>query len=35
MTTLIDSAEFSANEIYEIAQTDPVEGAGTGANLAE
>jgi hypothetical protein len=33
MTTLIDSAEFSANEIYEIAQTDPVEGAGTGANF--
>jgi len=34
MTTLIDSAEFRANEIYEIGQTDPVEGAGTGASFS-
>lgn len=33
MTTLIDRAEFTANEIYEIGQTDPVEGAGTGASF--
>ncbi|HXZ87093.1 MAG TPA: hypothetical protein VEF07_00890 [Candidatus Binataceae bacterium] len=33
MTTLIDVAEFTANEIYEIGQTDPVEGAGTGASF--
>ncbi len=33
MATLIDSAEFSANEIYEIQQTDAVEGAGSGARF--
>jgi hypothetical protein len=33
MSTLLDNAEFSANEIYEIAQTDAVEGAGTGASF--
>lgn len=33
MASLIDSAEYSANEIYEIQQTDPVEGAGTGASF--
>jgi hypothetical protein len=34
MTTLIDSPEYIANEIYEIQQTDPVEGAGAGANFS-
>lgn len=34
MATLIDSAEFTANEIYEIQQTDPVEGAGAGASFS-
>lgn len=33
MTTLIDSPEFSANEIYQIQQTDAVEGAATGASF--
>jgi len=33
MTTLIDSAEFSANEIYEIQQADAVEGAAVGASF--
>ncbi|MGH7986959.1 MAG: gp53-like domain-containing protein [Candidatus Binataceae bacterium] len=33
MATLIDASEFSANEIYEIQQTDPVEGAGIGASF--
>src|SRR5271163_354311 len=33
MTTLIDNPEFSANEIYEIQQTDAVEGAATGASF--
>ncbi len=33
MTTLIDSPEFSANEIYAIQQTDRVEGAGLGATF--
>jgi hypothetical protein len=33
MATLIDSPEFSANEIYEIQQTDAVEGAATGASF--
>jgi hypothetical protein len=32
MTTLIDNAEFVANEVYEIQQTDPVEGAAVGAS---
>jgi hypothetical protein len=34
MATLIDIPEFTANEIYEIQQTDPVEGAGSGASFA-
>ena len=34
MATLIDSPEYIANEIYEIQQTDPVEGAGAGANFS-
>src|ERR1700676_2065921 len=33
MITLIDSPEFSANEIYELQQTDSVEGAGSGASF--
>jgi len=33
MTTLMDSPEFSANEIYEIQQTDAVEGAALGASF--
>jgi hypothetical protein len=33
MATLIDNAEYTANEIYEIQQTDPVEGAGAGASF--
>ena len=33
MATLIDSPEYIANEIYEIQQTDPVEGAGAGASF--
>lgn len=33
MTTLIDSPEFSANEIYQIQQTDAVEGAAAGATF--
>jgi hypothetical protein len=33
MATLIDNAQFTANEIYEIQQTDPVEGAATDANF--
>ena len=34
MATLIDSPEYTANEIYEIQQTDPVEGAGSGASFS-
>ena len=34
MATLIDSPEFTANEIYQIQQTDPVEGAGAGASFS-
>ncbi len=34
MATLIDSPEFTANEIYAIQQTDPVEGAGAGASFS-
>jgi len=30
---LIDNPEFTANEIYEIQQTDPVEGAAAGASF--
>src|SRR5579863_6461690 len=33
MATLIDGPEYTANEIYEIQQTDPVEGAGVGASF--
>jgi Putative tail fiber protein gp53-like, C-terminal len=33
MATLIETPEYSANEIYEIQQTDPVEGAATGAGF--
>jgi hypothetical protein len=33
MTTLIDSPAFSANEIYELQQTDAVEGAASGASF--
>src|SRR5689334_4180034 len=33
MATLIDSPEYTANEIYEIQQTDAVEGAGVGASF--
>jgi hypothetical protein len=33
MTTLTDSPEYTANEIYEIQQTDPLEGAATGASF--
>lgn len=33
MTTLIDSSGFSANEVYEIQQTDQVEGAAVGASF--
>src|SRR5579863_4043959 len=34
MTTLMDSPEFTANEIYEIQQTDAVEGAASGASFS-
>jgi hypothetical protein len=33
MPTLIDNPEFSANEIYELQQTDAVEGAASGASF--
>lgn len=33
MSTLLDSPEYTANEIYEIQQIDPVEGAATGATF--
>lgn len=33
MATLIDSAEFTANEVYQIQQTDPVEGSAVGASF--
>ena len=33
MATLIDTPEYTANEIYEIQQTDAVEGAGAGASF--
>ncbi len=33
MSTLIDSPEFTANEIYEIKATDSVEGAASGASF--
>lgn len=34
MATLIDSAEFTADEVYQIAATDMVEGAATGASFS-
>jgi hypothetical protein len=33
MATLIDSPEFTANEVYEIQATDSVEGAASGASF--
>ncbi len=33
MATLTDNPEFTANEVYEIQATDPVEGAATGASF--
>ncbi|HVN63423.1 MAG TPA: hypothetical protein VMT58_02205 [Candidatus Binataceae bacterium] len=33
MATLVDVAEFAANEIYEIDASDPLEGAATGASF--
>src|ERR1700733_11343012 len=33
MSTLIDSASFTANEIYEMQQTDGCEGAADGASF--
>lgn len=33
MATLIDNPEFTTNEIYQIEQTDEVEGAGDGARF--
>ena len=34
MATLIDAAEFTSNEVYEIQATDPVEGAASGASFS-
>jgi hypothetical protein len=34
MATLIDSPEFTSNEVYEIQATDPVEGAASGASFS-
>jgi hypothetical protein len=34
MAILIDSAEFTADEVYRIAATDKVEGAATGASFS-
>ena len=33
MATLIDNPSFTANEVYELQQTDAVEGAGSGASF--
>ena len=33
MALLIDSPSFTANEVYEIQATDPVEGAASGASF--
>ena len=33
MTTLIDDPEFTLNEVYEIQQADPVEGAALNASF--
>src|SRR6202030_2693462 len=34
MSTLIDAAEFTSNEVYQIQATDPVEGAASGASFS-
>jgi hypothetical protein len=34
MALLIDAPSFTANEVYEIQATDPVEGAATGASFS-
>jgi hypothetical protein len=34
MATLIDAAEFTSNEVYQIQATDPVEGAALGASFS-
>jgi len=34
MVLLIDTPSFTANEVYEIQATDPVEGAATGASFS-
>jgi hypothetical protein len=34
MATLLDAPEFTANEIYAIQQTDPVEGAAASASFS-
>jgi hypothetical protein len=34
MATLIDTAEFISNEVYQIQATDPVEGAAIGASFS-
>jgi Putative tail fiber protein gp53-like, C-terminal len=34
MATLIDNSAFTADEVYQIAATDPVEGAATGASFS-
>jgi hypothetical protein len=33
MATLIDVAEFTVNEVYQISQLDPLEGAASGASF--
>jgi hypothetical protein len=33
MVLLIDNPTFTANEVYEIQATDPVEGSATGASF--
>src|SRR5258708_12296120 len=34
MGTVIDGAEFSSNEVYQIQASGPVEGAATGASFS-
>jgi hypothetical protein len=34
MANLTDTPEFTANEVYQIASTDPVEGAASGASFS-
>ena len=34
MATLIDAAEFTSNEVYQIQAIDPVEGAASGASFS-